>query len=116
MFDSTWEASDAYHLDESTLVDAWARNDHLGFYVWYRHRGARRRYFPDFLVRLTNGRMLVLETKGELDDEARAKRLALQEWCRAVTGAGGFGEWVEDIAYKPEDIHGVLDRHGRSTR
>ncbi len=113
VFDSTWEASDARHIDESPLVDAWARNDHLGFSLWYRYRGARRRYFPDFLVRLKSGRMLVLETKGEVDDESLAKRRALQEWCRAVTRAGGFGEWVEDIAYKPDDIHGILDKHGR---
>lgn len=113
VFDSTWEASDASRLDDSPLVDGWARNDHLGFEVWYVFRGGRRRYYPDFLVRLKNRRMLVLETKGVLDDEARAKRQYLGEWIRAVNDHGGFGEWVEDMAYKPEDIVTILERHGR---
>ena len=113
VFDSTWEASDAYRLDNSPLVQSWARNDHLGFDVWYVFRGARRRYYPDFLVRLKNRRMLVLETKGILDDEARAKRQYLGEWVRAVNEHGGFGEWVEAVAYKPEDIITILDQHGR---
>ena len=112
VFDSTWEASDAYRLDDSPLVKSWARNDHLGFDVWYAFRGARRRYYPDFLVRLANGRMLVLETKGEVDDESRAKRQYLREWIRAVNEHGGFGEWVEDTAYKPEDIVTILEKHG----
>ncbi len=114
IYDSTWEASDAYHIERSPLVDAWARNDHLGFEVWYVFRGARRRYYPDFLVRLKNGRTLVLETKGEVDDESKTKRRYLSEWVRAVNEHGGFGEWAEDVAYKPEDIHGILDRHGSS--
>lgn len=114
VFDSTWEASDAYRLDESPVVDSWARNDHLGFDIWYVFRGGRRRYYPDLLVRLKNRKMLVLETKGVLDDEARAKRQYLGEWIRAVNEHGGFGEWVEDMAYKPEDIVTILDRHGRA--
>ena len=63
--DSTWEASDAFELDRNPLVDAWVKNDHLGFEVLYVHRGVVRKYRPDFIVRLKSGNMLVLETKGE---------------------------------------------------
>ncbi len=35
VFDSTWEASDAFALDHSPEVEAWVKNDHLGFEVFY---------------------------------------------------------------------------------
>jgi hypothetical protein len=31
VYDSTWEASDAFQLDESDAVAAWVKNDHLGW-------------------------------------------------------------------------------------
>ena len=62
--DSTWEASEAFALDHSPEVAAWVKNDHLGFEVFYVHRGVVRKYRPDFLIRLRSGDMLVLETKG----------------------------------------------------
>ncbi len=35
VYDSTWEASDAFVLDHSDAVSAWVKNDHLGFEVLY---------------------------------------------------------------------------------
>ena len=58
VYDSAWEASDAFVLDDSEHVAAWAKNDHLGFEVLYIYCGVVRKYRPDFLVRLTNGNML----------------------------------------------------------
>ena len=65
VFDSTWEASEAFALDHDPHVDAWVKNDHLGFEVHYLFQGGVRKYRPDFLVRLTNGVRLVLEVKGQ---------------------------------------------------
>ena len=53
--------------------------------------GARRTYRPDFLVKLTNGSMLVLEVKGQERTEDKAKRGFLEEWINAVNQHGGFG-------------------------
>jgi len=108
VFDSTWEASDAYVLDESDAVDAWAKNDHLGFEILYIHRGIVRKYRPDFLVRLKNGTMLVLETKGRETDEDRIKQKALDEWIRAVNAHGGFGHWKWVVARTPKEIYDIL--------
>src|SRR5690606_27096150 len=77
VYDSAWESYHASRLDSdhnADVVHAWEKNDHLGFEVWYAFHGARKRFRPDFLVRLTDGRMLVLETKGEDNDENRTKR------------------------------------------
>ena len=39
VYDSTWEASEAFALDHASEVAAWVKNDHLGFEVFYVHRG-----------------------------------------------------------------------------
>jgi len=80
-------------LDNSDAVSAWVKNDHLGFEVLYVYRGVVRKYRPDFLVRLANGDMLVLETKGQDTEQDRVKRSYLDEWTQAVTTHGGFGRW-----------------------
>ena len=44
VYDSTWEASDAFVLDHADEVSAWAKNDHLGFEIIYIYRGVVRKY------------------------------------------------------------------------
>ena len=111
VFDSTWEASDAYVLDTSEAVAAWVKNDHLGFEILYIYRGVVRKYRPDYLVRLENGEMLVLETKGQETEQDRAKHQALNEWIKAVNGHGGFGHWRAEVAKSPGEIKEILARH-----
>jgi type III restriction enzyme len=108
VFDSTWEAADAYVLDSSDSVAAWAKNDHLGFEVHYVYRGVVRKYRPDFLIRLSSGRMLVLETKGQETEQDEVKHRYLQEWTEAVTAHGGFGQWQCAVAHKPGEIRDML--------
>ena len=114
VFDGTWEASDAFALDHAPEVDAWVKNDHLGFEVFYVHRGVVRKYRPDFLIRLKSGDMLVLETKGRDSDQDRTKRKYLDEWVKAVNAHGGFGRWRWDVALNPGDIHRILARHSQA--
>ena len=109
--DSTWEAVGAFALDRSSPVDAWVKNDHLGFEVFYVHGGVVRKYRPDFLVRLTSGARLVLEVKGKEREQDRTKRRFLAEWTQAVTAHGGFGRWVCDVSYSPADMADILARH-----
>ncbi len=67
-----------------------------------------RKYQPDFLIRLANGDMLVLETKGIDDEEAQVKRRYLDEWTRAVTAHGGFGRWRHAVARRPGELRDIL--------
>jgi type III restriction enzyme len=108
VYDSTWEASDAFVLDNNEAVSAWAKNDHLGFEVLYVYRGVVRKYRPDFLVRLTNGDMLVLETKGQDTEQDKVKRRYLDEWTQAVNAHGGFGRWRWAVAQHPGEIRDIL--------
>jgi type III restriction enzyme len=109
--DSTWEQYAANVLETSPLVDSYVKNDHLGFQVYYLWNGARRRYIPDFLIRLTNGKTLVLEIKGEDSDQNRAKRSALDVWVKGVNAKGGFGAWCWDVIFDPVRMEDVLCKH-----
>jgi len=71
--DSTWETSEAFQLDKSENVDAWVKNDHLGFSILYNYRGVVREYYPDFIIRLKTGDFFILETKGQDMDVTRTK-------------------------------------------
>ena len=75
---------------------------------------SRRRYLPDFLIRLNNGKTLVLEIKGEDSEQNRAKRSALDAWVKAVNAKGGFGVWCWDVAFEPAQMQDIVDfSHGR---
>ncbi|MBF0526931.1 MAG: type III restriction endonuclease subunit R, partial [Deltaproteobacteria bacterium] len=108
VYDSTWEAADAFVLDDSEKVASWAKNDHLGFEVLYIYRGVVRKYRPDFLVRLVNGEMLVLETKGQDTEQDKVKHFYLEEWVKAVNAHGGFGRWRGAVAKAPGEIRDIL--------
>ncbi|MGH9817624.1 MAG: restriction endonuclease, partial [Candidatus Acidiferrales bacterium] len=108
VYDSSWEASESFHLDRGPNVAAWVKNDHLGFEIKYTYKGVVRDFRPDYLVRLTNGTMLVLEVKGQDTQEQQTKREFLAEWVRAVNGHGGFGTWASAVSRHPGDIHAIL--------
>ena len=109
--DSSWEQYAANLFDQSGKVTAYAKNDHLGFHVWYLWNGVRRRFIPDFLVRLNNGKTMVLEIKGEDSEQNKAKREALKQWIQAVNERGGFGVWCCDVAFVPAQMQDIVARH-----
>lgn len=111
VYDSTWEASEAFELDRNDHVGAWAKNDHLGFEILYVYRGVIRKYWPDYLVRLKSGNPLVLEVKGQDSQENQTKREFLGEWIKAVNLHGGFGRWSWDVSRHPSDLQEILRRH-----
>lgn len=111
--DSAWEAHAANVMEgDKQRVASYAKNDHLGFHISYMWNGARRRFIPDYLVRLSNGKTLVLEIKGEDSPQNSAKRSALDAWVKAVNTKGGFGVWCWDVAFEPAKIQDILVHHG----
>ncbi len=109
--DSRWESTTALHLDRSPHVIAWVKNDHLSFEIRYIFNGGEHKYRPDFLARLSNDEILVIETKGEEDQKDKVKREAMREWIRAVNQHGGFGRWHSDpvVSKRPDDVPQILD-------
>ena len=99
VLDSDWEAELARVLEAHTAVTAYAKNQGMGFDVPYRMGSVVRRYIPDFLVRLDDGRAdplhLVLETKGfrGLDAQLKAETMATL-WVPGVNALGQHGRWA----------------------
>lgn len=44
VFDSAWEASEAFELERNKHVAAWVKNDPLGYEMLYVHKGVVRNY------------------------------------------------------------------------
>jgi type III restriction enzyme len=108
VFDSTWEASEAFELDRNPGVDSWVKNDHLGFEILYSFRGVVLKYRPDFIIRLKNNSYLILETKGQDTPQDQTKREFLNEWVNAMNQHGGFGRWQWAVSTHPNDVGGLL--------
>jgi type III restriction enzyme len=113
VYDSRWEANESLELDRNQNVRAWVKNDHIGFEITYSFKGIIHKFRPDYLVRLTNAKTLVLEVKGQDDQQNQTKREFLSEWIRAVNGHGGFGQWTADVSRHPKDVLEILDRHNK---
>jgi type III restriction enzyme len=61
-------------------------------------------YTPDFLIRLTSGSYLLVETKGREDRDVPAKAKAAAAWCRAASSKKV--KW--DYLYVPQGVMGKL--------
>lgn len=105
---SKWEQSAAYCLDVHPAVEAWVKNDHLGLQIRYRKGGRPHHYIPDFIVRLMDGRHLIVEVKGELGD-AELKKTGALRWCAGVNRDGRFGPWSYHLLKTPVDLMKLLD-------
>jgi len=107
----TWESSVAFQLEHSDVVESYVRNDHLDFAIDYEFGGSQHPYIPDFLVRLRNGTILILEVKGYEDEQTRAKHEAAKRWCAAVSAWGEMGTWKFDVCKDPKKLNAILTSH-----
>ncbi|MBI2862523.1 MAG: hypothetical protein HYX89_06865, partial [Chloroflexi bacterium] len=120
--DIQFETEFASFLDRAADVAAYVRNNlNTYFKLDYQNsEGAIRNYYPDFVVRLTNGQMWLVETKGVEDVEVERKDARAVRWCQDASAtttvpwryvkvpydlfqastATAFGELVAEIAVK----------------
>lgn len=117
--DSSWEEQLAMVLEGHPRVIAYAKNQALGFEVPYLDGSVLRRYTPDFLVRLDDGRddplNLVLEVKGYRGEDAKLKAATMRDlWVPGVNALGGFGRWQFaefcDWAMMEDDFAALVER------
>jgi len=109
VLDSSWEQTGAFYLEQHTdLVLFYARNDRPFLLIPYEYEGADHQFEPDYLVRLANRKTLVLEMKGEEDDQDRAKQQAARRWIKAVTNWGRLGRWNFAVCRDPHLLPGML--------
>lgn len=114
---NTWEQLLASELELNRNVEAYVKNDHLGFTIPYVHKGRTHSYVPDFLVRLKPldrddlARTLIVEVSGSQKSPgptiAKATT-ARDSWCASVNNHGGFGRWGYIEMTNPIDFKGRL--------
>lgn len=110
VFDLGWEQQAVGILDSHADVRAWVKNDRLGLFVPYRKDGISKKYIPDFVVKMNDGGMLMLEIKGQVGD-ALLKKAAAERWCRAVTNDGRFGAWSYHICWQITALQEAIREH-----
>jgi type III restriction enzyme len=99
VLDSDWEAELARVLENHPKVRCYAKNQGMQFEVPYRDGAMPRKYIPDFIVQVDDGRddllMLVLETKGYRGGNAQLKAETMRTlWVPGVNNLGSFGRWA----------------------
>jgi type III restriction enzyme len=79
----------AAFLEEAPDVQAFAKNYlAVGFKLDYvKADGDLANYIPDFVVRTTEGRVWIVETKGRAELDLPQKMARLRQWCADATAA-----------------------------
>lgn len=99
--DSDWEIEFCRVADRHPRVLAWVKNHNLGFEVPYSAGGEARRYRPDFILKIDDGRgaedllNLVVEIKGYRGEDAKDKAETMTTyWVPGVNNLGTLGRWA----------------------
>ena len=101
IYDSEWEAEFCRVAESHPRVRCYVKNHNLGFEVPYQYGSVARRYRPDFIVRVDDGRgdedllNLVVEIKGYRGEDAKEKKATMDAyWVPGVNNLGTFGRWA----------------------
>ncbi|MCY3970073.1 MAG: DEAD/DEAH box helicase family protein [Acidobacteria bacterium] len=118
VLDSGWEGEFCRVAEAHDQVVAYVKNDRLGLEIPYLYGSSSRRYLPDFVVVLDDGRgpddrlHVLVEIKGLRGEDAKAKKEAAETyWVEGVNNLGSHGRWafaeftsVFDIASEFEEL------------
>jgi type III restriction enzyme len=101
ILDSDWEAEFCRVAESHPKVRAYAKNHNLGLDVPYRYGSEMRKYLPDFIVLVDDGRgpndllHLVVEIKGYRREDAKEKKSTMDTyWVPGVNHLGSYGRWA----------------------
>ena len=117
--DSDWEAELCRVVEAHPRVRAYVKNHNLGLEVPYRYGSETRRYLPDFIVLVDDGRgdddllRLVVEVKGYRREDAKDKKKTMDTyWVPGVNNLGIYGRWafaeLTDMYEMEEDLEAAL--------
>jgi type III restriction enzyme len=101
VLDSDWEAEFCRVAEAHPRVRAYVKNQNLGLEVPYRYGSEMRKYRPDFIVRVDDGRgeddllNLVVEIKGYRREDAKEKKSTMDTyWVPGVNHLASHGRWA----------------------
>ena len=97
--DSDWEVQFCSIVEQNSKVRTYVKNEGLGFEVPYLYGSTPRRYLPDFIVHVDDGREdllnLVVEIKGYRGEDAKDKANTIRTyWVPGVNNLGTYGRWA----------------------
>ena len=100
ILDSDWEAEFCRVAEAHHRVVRYTKNHNMGLEVPYRYGSDTRRYRPDFIVAIDDGRSaddllhLVVEIKGYRREDAKIKKETMEtRWVPGVNNLGSYGRW-----------------------
>jgi len=99
VYDSNWEAEFCRVAEAHPRVRSYVKNQGLGFEVPYLYGSTQRKYIPDFIVQIDDGRddllNLIVEIKGFRGEDAKDKANTMTTyWIPGVNSLGKFGRWA----------------------
>lgn len=101
ILDSDWEAEFCRVAESHPKVRAYVKNHGLGLEVPYKNGSEMRRYLPDFILLVDDGRgdddllHLIVEIKGFRGEDAKDKKTTMDTyWVPGVNNQGQFGRWA----------------------
>ncbi len=101
VLDSDWEAEFCRVAEAHPKVRAYVKNHGLGFEVPYRYGSETRKYLPDFIVLVDDGKgpddllRLIVEIKGYRREDAKEKKSTMDTyWVPGVNHLGTYGRWA----------------------
>jgi len=96
----------ASFLDRAEDVEAFTKNEKLGFFMEYiSSEGGLKNYRPDFVAKTTSGKFYILETKGEVDINVPRKDERAKTWCQDVLQITGQRWHYAKIAQRVFEEH-----------
>ena len=101
--DSHFELEFAAFLEECPEVVSYAKNYYgVHFKLDYVNAdGDISNYYPDFIVKLTDGSVIIVETKGREDLDVPHKMQRLSQWCKDVNKISS--DVIYDFVYVDEE-------------
>ena len=109
-YDSEWEAEFCRVAEKHPKVFSFVKNQGLGFKVPYKTGWSTRDYYPDFILKVDDGKKgllhLVVEIKGYRGENAKEKADTMRSyWLRGVNALGKYGRW--DFVEFKEDVYDI---------
>ncbi len=90
--DNEYEQEFSEFLDRAEDVKSFTKIvPKIGFFVEYiDSSGNLRLYYPDFIVKLKNGKNFIVETKGRVDIDTPLKDERMRKWCEDAVNITGI--------------------------
>ncbi len=120
ILDSDWEGEFCRVAESHPQVISYVKNHSLGLEVPYRYGSETRKYRPDFIVQINDGKddplNMIVEIKGYRREDAKEKKLTMDTyWIPGVNNLKSYGRWAfvkfADVFEMEHDFKQKVEEH-----